>query len=159
MIMSKKKLKCLAIIFTVNVIILYSISAFAVNKISLTEKKREQHDIETLENLQRIVQKQVYDEDVNDNIEVWFHSKDIIRVNMGRNEKLNFTAIKNGFPVMIQPVLSELQEYDYVYSLSGRMAQEGIYVYINKDYTVKIQIEQKHGVPVKCNYIDDEFAR
>ena len=123
------------------------------------ETEREQLDLDTIASLQKIIQKQVNDENVNGNIAVWFHSKDIIRLNMGKNDKINYTALKNGFPDLIRDVIQDLEQYQYIYSSSGRLATEGIYMYIDQNYTVKMQIEAKEDVPQKCIFSDDEFVR
>ena len=156
-----KKNKCIIMVmmFLINIVCIYSIANISKNKIMTSETEREQRDLDTLTSLQQIIQKQVNDENVNGNIAVWFHSKDIIRLNMGKNDKINFTALKNGFPDMIRDIIQDLEQYKYIYSSSGRLTTEGIYMYIDQDYTVKIQIETKEDVPQKCIFLDEEFVR
>lgn len=155
----KKKYILLVTIFLINIVCIYSITNISKNKIMTAETEREQLDLDTIASLQKIIQKQVNDENVNGNIAVWFHSKDIIRLNMGKNDKINYTALKNGFPDLIRDVIQDLEQYQYIYSSSGRLATEGIYMYIDQNYTVKIQIEAKEDVPQKCIFSDDEFVR
>ena len=155
----KKKYILLVTIFLINIVCIYSITNISKNKIMTAETEREQLDIDTIASLQKIIQKQVNDENVNGNIAVWFHSKDIIRLNMGKNDKINYTALKNGFPDLIRDVIQDLEQYQYIYSSSGRLATEGIYMYIDQNYTVKMQIEAKEDVPQKCIFSDDEFVR
>ncbi len=155
----KKKYILLVTIFLINIVCIYSITNISKNKIMTAETEREQLDLDTIASLQKIIQKQVNDENVNGNIAVWFHSKDIIRLNMGKNDKINYTALKNGFPDLIRDVIQDLEQYQYIYSSSGRLATEGIYMYIDQNYTVKMQIEAKEDVPQKCIFSDDEFVR
>lgn len=155
----KKKYILLVTIFLINIVCIYSITNISKNKIMTAETEREQLDLDTIASLQKIIQKQVNDENVNGNIAVWFHSKDIIRLNMGKNDKINYTALKNGFPDLIRDVIQDLEQYQYIYSSSGRLATEGIYIYIDQNYTVKMQIEAKEDVPQKCIFSDDEFVR
>ena len=143
----KKKYILLVTIFLINIVCIYSITNISKNKIMTAETEREQLDLDTIASLQKIIQKQVNDENVNGNIAVWFHSKDIIRLNMGKNDKINYTALKNGFPDLIRDVIQDLEQYQYIYSSSGRLATEGIYMYIDQNYTVKMQIEAKEDVP------------
>lgn len=155
----KKKYILLVTTFLINIVCIYSITNISKNKIMTAETEREQLDLDTIASLQKIIQKQVNDENVNGNIAVWFHSKDIIRLNMGKNDKINYTALKNGFPDLIRDVIQDLEQYQYIYSSSGRLATEGIYMYIDQNYTVKMQIEAKEDVPQKCIFSDDEFVR
>ena len=157
--MKKNKYIIVVMMFLINIICIYSIANISKNKIMKVETEREQRDLDTLASLQKIIQKQVNDENINGNIAVWFHSKDIIRLNMGKNDKINFTALKNGFPDLIRDVIQDLEKYQYIYSSSGRLATEGIYIYIYQDYTVKIQIETKEDVPQKCIFLYEDFVR
>lgn len=137
------------------------ISVMSYNQIELNEQKREQKDLQTLEDIKQLLYNA---ENENSDVKEFIiegikPDREYCTIYLGSTENISNRTIEKWYPLLNDVVGAKLLEYCSFQSLSGKgMEWTSLTAYFYRDGTVKVVIGTIDEV-VHCKYIDDIYER
>lgn len=160
-----KKTKLLHILLGVLIIIVIGVVSREISpgRIKMQEEKREQDDIQTLEQIKQNVIYAVSDDEVAEYIKNMLWKRKKIYSYMGGAGKTIFVSDTNWYPI-INSKIHEItdQEFEF-FSLEARKSRAYIYMFLTDECDVNIMITKNdysdNKQPLNCRFIEDVFYR
>lgn len=129
------------------------------DKVMFKERGREYQDIQTLQEISDVFNKQFKDELFGGILNSWVGNREFRTFKLGNEGKLDYTVVKLSIPEVYSEIEQENVLLKKLVSIEGRSRVNNVYIYVFSNNSIRVCLEDISGTVVRCKYIDDEFAR
>lgn len=146
--------------FLLVTVFCFMCGAFIINyNVAAIEREREYQDIQTLQDIKSVFNKQFEDELSGGILNSWVGNREFRTFKLGNEGQLDYTVVRLSIPEVYSKMEQDNALLKKLISIEGRSQVNNVYIYVFNNNSIRVCLEDVSGDTVKCKYVDDEFAR